>query len=137
MGFFRSHQGVCDTPLHLFAVNMDETVVGWWAAFAHIRAYAIRPYTCSLATWMNRWWMDGRERFFGFPTILKIPADNLRGGRDLGEISASYAPMAVVWTGVPSGLAGVVLLSVSVAGSAGVEALLSVGTSPSSCDCER
>ena len=151
MGYFRSLQGVCDTPLHLFGENVGETVVGWWAAFAHIRAYAIRPYTCSLATRMKRWWnlhlfacnmdetvVDGwRERFVGFPTILKIPADNLRGGRDLGEISASYAPMAVVWAGVPSGLAGVVLLSVSVAGSAGVEALLSVGTSPSSCDCER
>ena len=59
VGFFRSHQGVCDTPLHLFAVNMDETVVGWWAAFAHFRAYAIRPYTCSVMARVERWWDDG------------------------------------------------------------------------------
>ena len=30
MGYFRSHQGVCDTPLHLFDENMDETVVDGW-----------------------------------------------------------------------------------------------------------
>ena len=55
MGCFRSHQGVCDTPLHLFDEYMDETVVGWWATFAHLRAYAIRPYTCSVMTRVKRW----------------------------------------------------------------------------------
>ena len=49
-------KGVCDTPLHLFDEYMDETILGWWATFAHIRAYAIRPYTCSVKTWVKRWW---------------------------------------------------------------------------------
>ena len=56
MGYFRSHQGVCDTPLHLFDENVGKMVVDWWAAFAHFRAYAIRPYTCSLKTRVKRWW---------------------------------------------------------------------------------
>ena len=45
---FRSHQGVCDTPLHLFGWNLgvDGSYVS--CVFAHIRAYAIRPYTCSI-----------------------------------------------------------------------------------------
>ena len=44
---FPAMEGVCDTPLHLFGENVDESVVEWWATFAHFRAYAIRPYTCS------------------------------------------------------------------------------------------
>ncbi|MDY5772107.1 MAG: hypothetical protein SPK32_01495, partial [Bacteroidaceae bacterium] len=74
--YFPAMEGVCDTPLHLFAVNMDETVVGWWAAFAHFRAYAIRPYTCSVKTWMIRWWdggllslTSGRMRYA--PTLVR------------------------------------------------------------------
>ena len=45
---FRSHQGVCDTPLHTFGWNLG--FVGLRVGFvsAHIRAYAIRPYTCSM-----------------------------------------------------------------------------------------
>ena len=45
---FRSHQGVCDTPLHLFDwfLGLVGLLVGF--IFAHIRAYAIRPYTCSM-----------------------------------------------------------------------------------------
>ena len=48
VGCFRSLQGVCDTPLHLFAENMGKMMVDWWAAFAHFRAYAIRPYSYSV-----------------------------------------------------------------------------------------
>ena len=78
VGYFCSHQGVCDTPLHLFGENVDETVVEWWAAFAHIRAYAIRPYTCSVKTRMIRWWdggllslTSGRMRYAPTPVRLQ------------------------------------------------------------------
>ena len=45
---FRSHQGVCDTPLHLFDCFFGFIVLGDDFIFAHIRAYAIRPYTYSV-----------------------------------------------------------------------------------------
>ena len=52
---FRPFEGVCDTPLHLF----DDILgyVGWLMGFvsAHLRAYAIRPYTCSM---VNEYGMD-------------------------------------------------------------------------------
>ena len=45
---FRPREGVCDTPLHLF--DWKHCFVGWCVGFvfAHMRAYAIRPYTCSV-----------------------------------------------------------------------------------------
>ena len=45
---FRSREGVCDTPLHMFdcILGLIGLLVGF--VFAHIRAYAIRPYTCSM-----------------------------------------------------------------------------------------
>ena len=45
---FRSCEGVCDTPLHLFDwIPVDVGLcVGF--IFARMRAYAIRPYTCSI-----------------------------------------------------------------------------------------
>ena len=45
---FRSHQGLCDTPLHLFDCFPGFIVLRDDFNFAHIRAYAIRPYTCSI-----------------------------------------------------------------------------------------
>ena len=45
---FRSFQGVCDTPLHLFGWNRGYIGVCVGSVFAHLRAYAIRPYTCSV-----------------------------------------------------------------------------------------
>ena len=45
---FRPHQGVCDTPLHLFGWFPGFIWLGDDFIFAHIRAYAIRPYTCSI-----------------------------------------------------------------------------------------
>ena len=45
---FRPREGVCDTPLHMFdcILGLIGLLVGF--VFAHIRAYAIRPYTCSM-----------------------------------------------------------------------------------------
>ena len=65
---FAHMKGVCDTPLHLFAQNMDRMIpnVGEQKTIAPNipiiglapsltwRAYAIRPYTCSLNTWISR-----------------------------------------------------------------------------------
>ena len=47
---FRSFQGVCDTPLHLFGCFLGciGLCFGFGSVFAHFRAYAIRPYTCSV-----------------------------------------------------------------------------------------
>ena len=44
---FRSFEGVCDTPLHMFDCFLGLVGLGVGFVFAHIRAYAIRPYTCS------------------------------------------------------------------------------------------
>ena len=48
---FRPHQGVCDTPLHLFDYYWGFIGLGVGFVFAHLRAYAIRPYTCSIDFW--------------------------------------------------------------------------------------
>ena len=45
---FRSFEGVCDTPLHMFGCILGLVGLRDDSVFAHIRAYAIRPYTCSL-----------------------------------------------------------------------------------------
>ena len=45
---FRPHQGVCDTPLHLFDWFFVCIGLRVGFVFAHIRAYAICPYTCSI-----------------------------------------------------------------------------------------
>ena len=45
---FRPRQGVCDTPLHLFGWNRGYIGLCVGSVFAHFRAYAIRPYTCSI-----------------------------------------------------------------------------------------
>ena len=45
---FRPHQGVCDTPLHPFDWNLGDIGLLVDSIFAHLRAYAIRPYTCSI-----------------------------------------------------------------------------------------
>ena len=45
---FRSFQGVCDTPLRLFGVYLGYVGLGVGCVFALFRAYAIRPYTCSI-----------------------------------------------------------------------------------------
>ena len=45
---FRPYQGVCDTPLHLFDWFPGFIGLRDDFNFAHIRAYAIRPYTCSI-----------------------------------------------------------------------------------------
>ena len=41
---FRSFEGVCDTPLHLFDCILGLIGLGVGFIFAHLRAYAIRPY---------------------------------------------------------------------------------------------
>ena len=49
----RSRQGVCDTPLHvycLFVVGLGRCVLG---LFAHVRAYAIRPYMFTVCSWWD------------------------------------------------------------------------------------
>ena len=48
---FRPREGVCDTPLHMFDCILG--LIGLRVDFlsAHIRAYAIRPYTCSIVFW--------------------------------------------------------------------------------------
>ena len=48
---FRSFEGVCDTPLHMFDCFLGLVGLGVGFVFAHIRAYAIRPYTCSIDFW--------------------------------------------------------------------------------------
>ena len=45
---FRPHQGVCDTPLHLFDCILGLVGLVVDSVSAHMRAYAIRPYTCSI-----------------------------------------------------------------------------------------
>ena len=45
---FRSHQGVCDTPLHMFVCYLCYFGLRIGFISAHIRAYAIRPYTRSI-----------------------------------------------------------------------------------------
>ena len=45
---FRSFEGVCDTPLHMFDWFLGYVGLGVGSIFAHFRAYAIRPYTCSI-----------------------------------------------------------------------------------------
>ena len=45
---FRSHEGICDTPLHLFDWIPVDVGLCVCFFFAHMRAYAIRPYTCSI-----------------------------------------------------------------------------------------
>ena len=45
---FRSLQGVCDTPLHLFDGFLGLIGLVDGSVFAHLRAYAIRPYTYSI-----------------------------------------------------------------------------------------
>ena len=45
---FRPHQGVCDTPLHMFDCILGLVGLRVCSVFAHVRAYAIRPYTCSI-----------------------------------------------------------------------------------------
>ena len=45
---FRSREGVCDTPLHLFGWNQCFVGLRIGFVFAHMRAYAIRPYTYSM-----------------------------------------------------------------------------------------
>ena len=45
---FRSREGVCDTPLHLFVYFTGYIGLCVGSVFAHIRAYAIRPYTRSI-----------------------------------------------------------------------------------------
>ena len=45
---FRSFQGVCDTPLHLFDDILGCVGLQVGFVFALFRAYAIRPYTCSI-----------------------------------------------------------------------------------------
>ena len=45
---FRPREGVCDTPLHLFGCFLGFVGLRVGSVFAHMRAYAIRPYTCSI-----------------------------------------------------------------------------------------
>ena len=45
---FRSREGVCDTPLHLFVYFTGYIGLCVGSVFAHMRAYAIRPYTYSI-----------------------------------------------------------------------------------------
>ena len=44
---FRPREGVCDTPLHLFGCFLGFIGLRIGSVFAHMRAYAIRPYSCS------------------------------------------------------------------------------------------
>ena len=48
---FRPHQGVCDTPLHLFDWFPGFIGLHVGFVFADLRAYAIRPYTCLIVFW--------------------------------------------------------------------------------------
>ena len=52
MCFFANVEGVCDTPLHLFDHFMDNMMVERWKSSLPWRAYAIRPYTCSMISWV-------------------------------------------------------------------------------------
>ena len=50
-GLVRAFEGVCDTPLHvyrLFVVGLGRCISG---LFAHVRAYAIRPYMFTVCSW--------------------------------------------------------------------------------------
>ena len=55
MCYFAAMEGVCDTPLHLFGYFMGNTMVERCAASLPWREYAIRPYTCSVISWVMRW----------------------------------------------------------------------------------
>ncbi len=43
-GLVRSREGVCDTPLHVYCLFVVGLVRCGSGLFAHVRAYAIRPY---------------------------------------------------------------------------------------------
>ena len=48
MCIFPDMEGVCDTPLHIYHLIDDNTMVVERAYSPPWRAYAIRPYTCSM-----------------------------------------------------------------------------------------
>ena len=48
----RSREGVCDTPLHTFGCILGFVVLFVGFVSAHMRAYAIRPYTCLFVFWV-------------------------------------------------------------------------------------
>ena len=48
MCFFANVKGVCDTPLHIYHLIDDNTMVVERAFSPPWRAYAIRPYTFSI-----------------------------------------------------------------------------------------
>ena len=53
MGIHAAMEGVCDTPLHLFGHFMGNMMVVEHAPSPPWRAYAIRPYTCSIISWVT------------------------------------------------------------------------------------
>ena len=103
---FRSFQGVCDTPLRLFGWNLGFVGLRVGFIFARFRAYAIRPYTCSVEIWA---WLGnglvsfsltwGRMRYAPTPIRLK---SGLCWGDGWVSFSLSsgrmrYAPTLVRW----------------------------------------
>ena len=74
MYIFPAMKGVCDTPLHIFDYFTGITMVVERAFSPPWRAYAIRPYTCSIISWVQQWWNDvqhprhgGRMRYAPTP----------------------------------------------------------------------
>ena len=67
MCYHASMKGVCDTPLHMFGNFTGDMVVERCAFMLPWRAYAIRPYTFSVNSWVT-WWLirmilhDGGEQ---------------------------------------------------------------------------
>ena len=50
-GLIRPYEGVCDTPLHMFDEFRGLIGLRVGSVFAHVRAYAIRPYSFWLIAW--------------------------------------------------------------------------------------
>ena len=76
MGILAAVEGVCDTPLHLFDYFMGNMMVERWASSPPWRAYAIRPYTYSIFSWVTCWLNDGHPRRRGgrmryAPTLVR------------------------------------------------------------------
>ena len=72
----RCREGVCDTPLHLFGHFMDIMMVVGYATSPTSGRMPLRPYTCSVISWVT-WWLsnmlprrhEGRMRYA--PTLVR------------------------------------------------------------------